>query len=159
MAETIEKAEQAENTKVESTDIPVEDKHEQIESVSIADKNEFLQNFIKDNDTQSIEEAKIKDKISMLEAKIKDIKATKSSQNDTIQACKTVIDSNTYPKLNPIISSFSAHLEKLDKKKDKKIVKKENQLKKAQRKLVKLQRKQMIQTAWNMYLKSLVKQQ
>lgn len=78
----------------------------------------------------------------MLEAKIKDIKATKSSQNDTIQACKTVIDSNTYPKLNPIISSFSAHLEKLDKKKDKKIVKKENQLKKAQRKLVKLQRKQ-----------------
>lgn len=60
----------------------------------------------------------------MLEAKIKDIKATKSSQNDTIQACKTVIDSNTYPKLNPIISSFSAHLEKLDKKKDKKIVKK-----------------------------------
>lgn len=145
MAETIEKVEQAENTKVESTDNPIDDKHEQIESVSIADKNEFLQNFIKDNDdndTQSIEEAKIKDKISMLEAKIKDIKATKSSQNDTIQACKTVIDSNTYPKLNPIISSFSAHLEKLDKKKDKKIVKKENQLKKAQRKLVKLQRKQ-----------------
>ena len=138
MAETIEKAEQAENTKVEST----ENNQEQTESVSIADKNEFLQNFIKDNDTQSIEEAKIKDKISMLEAKIKDIKATKSSQNDTIQACKTVIDSNTYPKLNPIISSFSAHLEKLDKKKDKKIVKKENQLKKAQRKLVKLQRKQ-----------------
>ena len=120
MAETIEKAEQAENTKVEST----ENNQEQTESVSIADKNEFLQNFIKDNDTQSIEEAKIKDKISMLEAKIKDIKATKSSQNDTIQACKTVIDSNTYPKLNPIISSFSAHLEKLDKKKDKKIVKK-----------------------------------
>lgn len=145
MAETIEKVEQAENTKVESTDNPIDDKHEQTESVSIADKNEFLQNFIKDNDdndTQSIEEAKIKDKISMLEAKIKDIKATKSSQNDTIQACKTVIDSNTYPKLNPIISSFSAHLEKLDKKKDKKIVKKENQLKKAQRKLVKLQRKQ-----------------
>lgn len=145
MAETIEKVEQAENTKVESTDNPIDDKHEQIESVSTADKNEFLQNFIKDNDdndTQSIEEAKIKDKISMLEAKIKDIKATKSSQNDTIQACKTVIDSNTYPKLNPIISSFSAHLEKLDKKKDKKIVKKENQLKKAQRKLVKLQRKQ-----------------
>ena len=142
MAETTEKVEQAENTKVESTDNPIEDKHEQIESVSIADKNEFLQNFIKDNNTQSIEEAKIKDKISMLEAKIKDIKATKSSQNDTIQACKTVIDSNTYPKLNPIISSFSAHLEKLDKKKDKKIVKKENQLKKAQRKLVKLQRKQ-----------------
>lgn len=144
MAETIEKVEQAENTKVESTDNPIDDKHEQIESVSIADKNEFLQNFIKDTDTdtQSVEEAKIKDKISMLEAKIKDIKATKSSQNDTIQACKTVIDSNTYPKLNPIISSFSAHLEKLDKKKDKKIVKKENQLKKAQRKLVKLQRKQ-----------------
>lgn len=145
MAKTIEKVEQAENTKVESTDNPIDDKHEQIESVSIADKNEFLQNFIKDNDdndTQSIEEAKIKDKISMLEAKIKDIKATKSSQNDTIQACKTVIDSDTYPKLNPIISSFSAHLEKLDKKKDKKIVKKENQLKKAQRKLVKLQRKQ-----------------
>lgn len=138
MAETIEKVEQAENTKVEST----ENNQEQTESVSIADKNEFLQNFIKDNDTQSVEEAKIKDKISMLEAKIKDIKATKSSQNDTIQACKTVIDSNTYPKLNPIISSFSAHLEKLDKKKDKKIVKKENQLKKAQRKLVKLQRKQ-----------------
>lgn len=140
MAETIEKAEQAENTKVEST----ENNQEQTESVSIADKNEFLQNFIKDTDTdtQSVEEAKIKDKISMLEAKIKDIKATKSSQNDTIQACKTVIDSNTYPKLNPIISSFSAHLEKLDKKKDKKIVKKENQLKKAQRKLVKLQRKQ-----------------
>lgn len=145
MAETIEKVEQAENTKVESTDNPIDDKHEQTESVSIADKNEFLQNFIKDNDdndTQSIEEAKIKDKISMLEAKIQDIKATKSSQNDTIQACKTVIDSDTYPKLNPIISSFSAHLEKLDKKKDKKIVKKENQLKKAQRKLVKLQRKQ-----------------
>lgn len=138
MAETIEKVEQAENTKVEST----ENNQEQTESVSIADKNEFLQNFIKDTDTQSVEEAKIKDKISMLEAKIKDIKATKSSQNDTIQACKTVIDSNTYPKLNPIISSFSAHLEKLDKKKDKKIVKKENQLKKAQRKLVKLQRKQ-----------------
>ena len=133
MAETIEKVEQAENTKVESTDNPIDDKHEQTESVSIADKNEFLQNFIKDNDdndTQSIEEAKIKDKISMLEAKIKDIKATKSSQNDTIQACKTVIDSNTYPKLNPIISSFSAHLEKLDKKKDKKIEKKENQLRK-----------------------------
>ncbi len=128
MAETTEKVEQAENTKVESTDI--------------ADKNEFLQNFIKDNDTQSIEEAKIKDKISMLEAKIKDIKATKSSQNDTIKACKTVIDSNIYPKLNPIISSFSAHLEKLDKKKDRKIIKKENQLKKVQRKLVKLQRKQ-----------------
>lgn len=138
MTETLENVEQAENTKVEST----ENNQEQTESVSIADKNEFLQNFIKDNDTQSIEEAKIKDKISMLEAKIKDIKATKSSQNDTIQACKTVIDSNTYPKLNPIISSFSAHLEKLDKKKDKKIVKKENQLKKAQRKLVKLQRKQ-----------------
>lgn len=138
MTETLENVEQTENTKVEST----ENNQEQTESVSIADKNEFLQNFIKDNDTQSIEEAKIKDKISMLEAKIKDIKATKSSQNDTIQACKTVIDSNTYPKLNPIISSFSAHLEKLDKKKDKKIVKKENQLKKAQRKLVKLQRKQ-----------------
>lgn len=138
MTETLENVEQAENTKVEST----ENNQEQTESVSIADKNEFLQNFIKDNDTQSVEEAKIKDKISMLEAKIKDIKATKSSQNDTIQACKTVIDSNTYPKLNPIISSFSAHLEKLDKKKDKKIVKKENQLKKAQRKLVKLQRKQ-----------------
>lgn len=138
MTETLENVEQAEYTKVEST----ENNQEQTESVSIADKNEFLQNFIKDNDTQSIEEAKIKDKISMLEAKIKDIKATKSSQNDTIQACKTVIDSNTYPKLNPIISSFSAHLEKLDKKKDKKIVKKENQLKKAQRKLVKLQRKQ-----------------
>lgn len=128
MTETLENVEQAENTKVESTDI--------------ADKNEFLQNFIKDNDTQSIEEAKIKDKISMLEAKIKDIKATKSSQNDTIKACKTVIDSNIYPKLNPIISSFSAHLEKLDKKKDRKIIKKENQLKKVQRKLVKLQRKQ-----------------
>ena len=138
MTETLENVEQAEDTKVEST----ENNQEQTESVSIADKNEFLQNFIKDNDTQSVEEAKIKDKISMLEAKIKDIKATKSSQNDTIQACKTVIDSNTYPKLNPIISSFSAHLEKLDKKKDKKIVKKENQLKKAQRKLVKLQRKQ-----------------
>lgn len=142
MAETIEKAEQAENTKVESTDNTIEDKREQTESVSIADKNEFLQNFIKDKDTQSIEEAKIKDKISMLEAKIKDIKATKSSQNDTIKACKAVIDSNTYPKLNPIISSFSAYLEKLDKKKDKKIVKKENQLKKVQRKLAKLQRKQ-----------------
>lgn len=141
MTETLENVEQAENTKVEST----ENNQEQTESVSIADKNEFLQNFIKDNDdndTQSIEEAKIKDKISMLEAKIKDIKATKSSQNDTIQACKTVIDSNTYPKLNPIISSFSAHLEKLDKKKDRKIIKKENQLKKVQRKLVKLQRKQ-----------------
>ena len=50
MAETIEKVEQAENTKVESTDNPIDDKHEQIESVSIADKNEFLQNFIKDND-------------------------------------------------------------------------------------------------------------
>lgn len=139
MAEKIEKTE---NTKVESTNNPAEDKKEQTESVSIADKNEFLQNFIKDKDIQSIEEAKIQDKISVLEAKIKDIKATKSSQNDTIKACKAVIDSNTYPKLNPIISSFSAHLEKLDKKKDKKIVKKENQLKKVQRKLAKLQRKQ-----------------
>lgn len=140
MAETIEKAEQAENTKVEST----ENNQEQTESVSIADKNEFLQNFIKDTDTdtQSVEEAKIKDKINILEAKIADIKATKSSQNDTIKACKTVIDSNIYPKLNPIISSFSAHLEKLDKKTDRKIIKKENQLKKVQRKLVKLQRKQ-----------------
>ena len=101
MTETLENVEQAENTKVEST----ENNQEQTESVSIADKNEFLQNFIKDTDTQSVEEAKIKDKISMLEAKIKDIKATKSSQNDTIQACKTVIDSNTYPKLNPIISA------------------------------------------------------
>ena len=84
MAETIEKAEQAENTKVEST----ENNQEQTESVSIADKNEFLQNFIKDTDTdtQSVEEAKIKDKINILEAKIADIKATKSSQNDTIKA-------------------------------------------------------------------------
>lgn len=111
-------------------------------AISIADKNEFLRNFIKDTDTQSVEEAKIKDRISMLEAKIADIKAAKSSQNDTIKACKAVIDSNTYPKLNPIISSFSAHLEKLDKKKDKKIIKKENQLKKVQKKLIKLQRKQ-----------------
>ena len=105
MTETLENVEQAENTKVEST----ENNQEQTESVSIADKNEFLQNFIKDTDTdtQSVEEAKIKDKISMLEAKIADIKATKSSQNDTIKACKTVIDSNIYPKLNPIISSFS----------------------------------------------------
>lgn len=128
MTETLENVEQAENTKVEST----ENNQEQTESVSIADKNEFLQNFIKDTDTdtQSVEEAKIKDKISMLEAKIADIKATKSSQNDTIKACKTVIDSNIYPKLNPIISSFSAHLEKLDKKKDKKIVKKKNSSKK-----------------------------
>lgn len=145
MAKTIEKTEQAENTKVESTDNPVEDKQEQTESVYIddADKKEFLQNFITGNDDiQSIEEAKVQDKINMLEAKIQDIKAEKTSQNDTIKACKAVIDSNTYPRLNPIISSFSAHLEKLDKKKDKKIVKKEKQLKTAQRKLKKLQCKQ-----------------
>ena len=44
MTETLENVEQAENTKVEST----ENNQEQTESVSIADKNEFLQNFIKD---------------------------------------------------------------------------------------------------------------
>ena len=46
MTETLENVEQAENTKVEST----ENNQEQTESVSIADKNEFLQNFIKDMD-------------------------------------------------------------------------------------------------------------
>lgn len=144
MSETNEKVKQTENTSSEAIN-NTDEKQTQARTAVVDDteKKEFLQNFISGSENaQSLEEAKLQDKINILEAKIKDIQATKSSQQNTIKACKTVIDSNTYPKLNPIISSFSAHLEKLDKKKDKKIVKKENQLKKVQRKLIKLQRKQ-----------------
>lgn len=107
------------------------------------EKEEFLQNFISNkNEVQSVSIAKEQDKINLFEAKIKDIKAVKENQNDTIKACKSVIDSNAYPRLNPIISSFSAHLEKMEKKKDKKIAKTEKKVKKAQRKIKKLKSKQ-----------------
>ncbi len=109
----------------------------------VISNEEFFTNFIEENQSNLKRDiAKQQNIIDMLSARIDDIRAAQNKQTDVVAACKTVIDSNAYKKLNPIISSFSDVLSKSAVKKDKKITDIEKKIKKIKKKIKKLERKQ-----------------
>lgn len=109
----------------------------------VISNEEFFNNFIKESQFNLNRDiSKQQDIIDMLSARIDDIKSVQNKQKDAIAACKAVIESNAYQKLNPIISSFSDILSKSAAKKDKKITDIEKKIKKIKKKIKKLERKQ-----------------
>ena len=118
-------------------------KFEAGEFEDLINSDELFDNFIKESQSDlSRDIAKQQDIIDVLNARINDIKAAQNKQTDVVTACKAVIDSNAYQKLNPIISSFSDVLSKSAAKKDKKIADIEKKIKKIKKKIKKLERKQ-----------------
>ena len=103
----------------------------------------------------SVKVAKQEDIIAKFQAKIEDIVRSQNKQNQTVQACKTLIQSDTYPKLNPLITAFCDSTKKSAENKNKKIKKLKKKIKKAEKKIKRLKRKQQKNELFKGFLSSL----
>lgn len=113
------------------------------ETIKNITNEEFFQNFINVKEkTANLNIAKEQDKINALEVKITSLQATQANKNEAINACKTFIDNNSFPKLNPIVSVFSQQLTRSVQKNNNQIKKAKNKIKKANKKIKKLNHKQ-----------------
>ncbi|MDD6489589.1 MAG: hypothetical protein PUG48_07235 [Clostridia bacterium] len=103
---------------------------------------QLFENFKAVETETNLKIAKQQDIIDILTAKIEDTVKSQNRQNQTVAACDTVLQSNAYPTLNPLISAFSENTKKSAEKKNNKIKNLKKKIKKAEKKIKRLKQKQ-----------------
>lgn len=103
---------------------------------------QLFETFKAAEEETNVKIAKQQDVIVKLQARIDDVLQSQNRQNQTVAACKTLLQSNSYPKLNPLITAFSDSTKKSAEKKNDKIKKLKQEIKKAEKKIKRLKQKQ-----------------
>ena len=93
------------------------------ETVSSPEAEQLFETFKAAEEETNVQVAKQQDVIAKLQAKIEDTIRSQSRQNQTVTACETLLQSNAYPKLNPLITAFSDSTKKSSENKNQKIKK------------------------------------
>ena len=143
---------QADNQTVEAPPAPETSQEEQ--SVS-PEAEQLFEAFQSAEAEMNVKIAKQQDNIDRLNEKIRQTEASQSRQFQTVAACEEVLKSNAYPKLSPLIASFSERTKKSAERKNDKIANLKKKVKKAQKKMKRLKRKQQKNKLLKAFISSL----
>ena len=91
---------QTENQTAETPSAPETSQQEQAVST---EAEQLFETFKAAEEETNVKVAKQQDVIAKLQAKIEDTIRSQNRQNQTVTACETLLQSNAYPKLNPLI--------------------------------------------------------
>ena len=124
-------------------------------TVSSPEAEQLFEAFKAAEEETSVKVAKQEDIIAKLQAKIEDTIRSQNRQNQTVTACETLLQSNAYPKLNPLITAFSDSTKKSSENKTQRIKKLKKKIKKAEKKIRRLKQKQKKNDMFKEFIASL----
>ena len=124
-------------------------------TVSSPEAEQLFETFKAAEEETSVKVAKQEDIIAKLQAKIEDTIRSQNRQNQTVTACETLLQSNAYPKLNPLITAFSDSTKKSSENKTQRIKKLKKKIKKAEKKIRRLKQKQKKNDMFKEFIASL----
>ena len=127
----------------------------QQEQAVSTEAEQLFETFKAAEEETNIKVAKQQDVIAKLQAKIEDTIRSQNRQNQTVTACETLLQSNAYPKLNPLITAFSDSTKKSSENKKQKIKKLKKKIKKAEKKIRRLKQKQKKNDMFKEFISSL----
>ena len=127
----------------------------QQEQAVSTEAEQLFETFKAAEEETNIKVAKQQDVIAKLQAKIEDTIRSQNRQNQTVTACETLLQSNAYPKLNPLITAFSDSTKKSSENKNQKIKKLKKKIKKAEKKIRRLKQKQKKNDMFKEFITSL----
>ena len=142
----------SENQTVEAPSAPETSQQEQAVST---EAEQLFETFKAAEEETNVKVAKQQDVIAKLQAKIEDTIRSQNRQNQTVTACETLLQSNAYPKLNPLITAFSDSTKKSSENKNQKIKKLKKKIKKAEKKIRRLKQKQKKNDMFKEFITSL----
>jgi len=143
----------AETGQIEQQNIEITKEIEQ--TVSSPEAEQLFETFKAAEEETNVQVAKQQDVIAKLQAKIEDTIRSQNRQNQTVTACETLLQSNAYPKLNPLITAFSDSTKKSSENKKQKIKKLKKKIKKAEKKIRRLKQKQKKNDMFKEFISSL----
>ena len=143
----------AETGQIEQQNIEITKEIEQ--TVSSPEAEQLFETFKAAEEETNVQVAKQQDVIAKLQAKIEDTIRSQNRQNQTVTACETLLQSNAYPKLNPLITTFSDSTKKSSENKNQKIKKLKKKIKKAEKKIRRLKQKQKKNDMFKEFITSL----
>ena len=143
----------AETGQIEQQNIEITKEIEQ--TVSSPEAEQLFETFKAAEEETNVKVAKQQDVIAKLQAKIEDTIRSQNRQNQTVTACETLLQSNAYPKLNPLITAFSDSTKKSSENKKQKIKKLKKKIKKAEKKIRRLKQKQKKNDMFKEFISSL----
>ena len=127
----------------------------QQEQAVSTEAEQLFETFKAAEEETNVQVAKQQDVIAKLQAKIEDTIRSQNRQNQTVTACETLLQSNAYPKLNPLITAFSDSTKKSSENKNQKIKKLKKKIKKAEKKIRRLKQKQKKNDMFKEFITSL----